>query len=169
MHALHKGFNDAGLHAISEFIVDKDGRYLQNTIDNNPFVSDDTVIYHGTLEEIEPGLLKEVHQNKGLDAMNVSLPCTGQCRSGKASNKIVHTEEHKDAGTAFVGQADLVVAAWSNDGKFLNRGKALLELFKGKKLHCLDINLTGHPNHPLYCKKSLQCIPYEKSSLLKAS
>jgi hypothetical protein len=55
----------------------------------------------------------------------------------------------KDAGIA--------VAAWGNDGMHLGRSKAVLGLIKN--LHCLNLNKTGEPAHPLYLKKTLVPVP----------
>jgi len=110
-YALHQGLEEAGLHAVSEFIVDKEGKYLQNAMDNNPYISDDTVIYEATLEEMEPQLVKDSMRLKSLDVLNVSLPCTGHSKSGKVKNKIKHAEEHNSAGTSVVGLLNIIQAS----------------------------------------------------------
>lgn len=45
-------------------------------------------------------------------------------------------------------KAGLVVAAWGNDGAFISRSKQVKALLPG--LHCLKMNKTGEPAHPLY-------------------
>lgn len=45
-------------------------------------------------------------------------------------------------------EADLVIAAWGNDGVFLNRASAVRKMIP--ELHCLKINASGEPAHPLY-------------------
>jgi len=45
-------------------------------------------------------------------------------------------------------EADLVVGAWGNDGSFLGRSKHVIKLIP--ELHCLKINKSGEPTHPLY-------------------
>jgi DNA (cytosine-5)-methyltransferase 1 len=109
-YALHEGFSDVGLHAISEFIVDMEGKYLQNAMDNNPYITDDTTIFEATLEEMEPELIVDVMGNKNLDCLNVSLPCTGHSLSGKAKNKLVHAEDHQTAGSAVIGMIGILKA-----------------------------------------------------------
>jgi DNA (cytosine-5)-methyltransferase 1 len=104
--ALHEGFETAGINSVTEFIVEKDGKYIQSAIDNNPYITDDTVIFEATLEEMEPELIKDVLADKGidgLDTLNVSLPCTGMSSAGKSKNKISMGEQHASAGTAVVG------------------------------------------------------------------
>jgi len=53
-------------------------------------------------------------------------------------------------------EASLIVAAWGNHGEFMERGTAVMNLFDGTELHCLSLNKTGHPKHPLYCSSSLK-------------
>ena len=48
--------------------------------------------------------------------------------------------------------AGLVVAAWGNDGSFLNRSAQVKEMLPN--LHCLKMNKSGEPAHPLYQKAS---------------
>ena len=53
--------------------------------------------------------------------------------------------------------AGVVVAAWGNDGAYLGRSNEVTLLISD--LHCLKINMTGEPAHPLYLKGSLRPIP----------
>ena len=46
------------------------------------------------------------------------------------------------------------VAAWGNHGKFLNRSKKFLSALD--QLHCIHINKSGEPAHPLYLKRELK-------------
>ncbi len=54
-------------------------------------------------------------------------------------------------------ESDLVVAAWGNDGAHLNRSKAVTNLIEN--LHCISLNKTGEPSHPLYLNSSLKAVP----------
>ena len=58
-------------------------------------------------------------------------------------------------------ESDLVVAAWGNLGKHRNRS----ELVKGffPTLHCLKINGSGEPAHPLYIPKTARAILLQPS------
>ena len=58
------------------------------------------------------------------------------------------------------GQAELIVAAWGNDGVYLNRSHDVQDLLKSYPLHCLKKNKSGEPSHPLYLKKILRPIPF---------
>lgn len=44
--------------------------------------------------------------------------------------------------------AGLVVAAWGNDGSYLGRSGHVVKLIPD--LHCLKLNKSGEPAHPLY-------------------
>ncbi len=55
-------------------------------------------------------------------------------------------------------KADIVVAAWGNEGTLLNRDKEVKKTLPN--LMCLKINKSGQPSHPLYQKKDLKLIKY---------
>ena len=53
--------------------------------------------------------------------------------------------------------AAITVAAWGNHGKFLNRS---LDIFPSlDQLHCIKMNKSGEPAHPLYLKAELKPVP----------
>ncbi|GLP95136.1 DUF1643 domain-containing protein [Paraferrimonas sedimenticola] len=51
-------------------------------------------------------------------------------------------------------QAQMIVAAWGNHGAHLNRSQTVRALLP--QLHCLSLNRSGEPAHPLYQKANLQ-------------
>ena len=53
--------------------------------------------------------------------------------------------------------AAIIVAAWGNHGKFLNRSLELLPFLE--QLHCIKMNKSGEPAHPLYLKAELKPFP----------
>jgi hypothetical protein len=55
-----------------------------------------------------------------------------------------------------VSQSSLIVAAWGNDGSFLNRSTQVRKFLP--ELHCLKCNKSGEPAHPLYQKANLSPI-----------
>ncbi|WP_218563876.1 DUF1643 domain-containing protein [Marinospirillum perlucidum] len=55
------------------------------------------------------------------------------------------------------GQTDLQLAAWGNHGAHLGRSLAVRKLLPD--LHCLKINRSGEPAHPLYLRASLRPQP----------
>jgi len=54
--------------------------------------------------------------------------------------------------------ANSVVAAWGNDGSFMNRAEHVVKLLG--PLSCLRVTAKGHPQHPLYLPKGLTPTPY---------
>lgn len=95
--ALKQGFDEQGLKTRLEWVVDRERRYLQVACDNNLAISQDTVLFEATLEELEPSLLRPV------DLVQVSLPCTGHSIAGKSKNKIKMAEQHSTDATAIFG------------------------------------------------------------------
>ena len=53
--------------------------------------------------------------------------------------------------------AAITVAAWGNHGKFLNRSLEILPSLD--RLHCIKLNKSGEPAHPLYLKAELKPFP----------
>ena len=49
--------------------------------------------------------------------------------------------------------AGLSVAAWGNDGGFMGRSTQVRK--KLTNLHCIKVNKSGEPAHPLYLKSGL--------------
>ena len=54
-------------------------------------------------------------------------------------------------------EAAIKVAAWGNHGKFLNRSVEILSSLD--QLHCIKMNKSGEPAHPLYLKAELNPVP----------
>lgn len=54
--------------------------------------------------------------------------------------------------------ADLTVAAWGNNGKFMRRGEAILP--KLKNPHFLKMTKQDEPSHPLYLSRDLKPTAY---------
>ncbi len=52
----------------------------------------------------------------------------------------------------------LQVAAWGNDGAFLERSVAVRQILPN--LHALKINQSGEPAHPLYLRADLEPFPF---------
>lgn len=51
-------------------------------------------------------------------------------------------------------RADFVVAAWGNDGQ--HKGRSFEVRSQLTDLHCLKVNATGEPSHPLYLKAEIE-------------
>jgi hypothetical protein len=55
--------------------------------------------------------------------------------------------------------SELVIAAWGNDGKYLNRAQEVKKLIQ--PLHYLKMNKSGEPAHPLYLKANLKPVLFD--------
>ena len=62
-------------------------------------------------------------------------------------------------------EAAIKVAAWGNHGKFLNRSLEILPSLD--QLHCIKMNKSGEPAHPLYLKAELKPVPMIPRQLAK--
>lgn len=52
--------------------------------------------------------------------------------------------------------ADMIIAGWGNHGCYMGRGDTVRNLLSDFQLYCLDVNKSGEPKHPLYCKRDLE-------------
>lgn len=50
--------------------------------------------------------------------------------------------------------AGIVIAAWGNNGRYLNRSGSVGAMIQN--LYCLKLNASGEPAHPLYLPKDAQ-------------
>lgn len=62
--------------------------------------------------------------------------------------------ENNEWLTKLAKDAGVVVAAWGNDGSHLSRSLEVIQLLPN--LHCLKMNKSGEPAHPLYLKSDLK-------------
>lgn len=102
--AVSEGFAAAGLTPVVEWVVDRDRRYLQSSIDNAPAVESTTVIYEAALEELVAADMA------GVDVVQVSLPCTGHSLSGRSVRKLTVAEQHPTDALAVVGMIRILDA-----------------------------------------------------------
>jgi hypothetical protein len=63
--------------------------------------------------------------------------------------------------------AKLIIACWGNDGSYLSQDQSIQKLLP--KLHCLKLNATGAPAHPLYLRKTLKPVPYNPTGMCSCS
>lgn len=95
--AMKEGLAEAGVQAHVDWVVDRDGRYLEVASQNNPSITGETRLYEASLEEVDTAALTPV------DLLQVSLPCTGHSNSGKAKRKLRAAEEHPTDALAVYG------------------------------------------------------------------
>ena len=56
-----------------------------------------------------------------------------------------------------IARNDLAIACWGNDGEFLQQAAKCLKRFP--QLHCIRLNKSEHPAHPLYLPARLTPVP----------
>lgn len=95
--ALQQGVESTGVQTRVDWIIDRDGRYLDLAAQNNPAITPDTRLYEASLEEVETAALS------GTDLLQVSLPCTGHSLSGKAKRGLNQAEDHPTDALATYG------------------------------------------------------------------
>lgn len=136
--ALHEGLAASGVRSSVSWIVDRERRYLQVAMENNPAVTDQTTLFEATLEELEPSLLSPV------SIMQASLPCTGHSPAGKAKNKLANAEDHRTDATAVFGFMRVVEATMPSvivsENVIPARNSATYALIRGM-LEALDYRL----------------------------
>ncbi|HEY9643243.1 MAG TPA: DUF1643 domain-containing protein [Coleofasciculaceae cyanobacterium] len=59
-----------------------------------------------------------------------------------------------------VRAAESTVIAWGNWGRLQNRDRAVLALLSSANVHCLGVNQSGQPRHPLYLKATAQPVQF---------
>ncbi|MGB7251336.1 MAG: DUF1643 domain-containing protein [Phormidesmis sp.] len=69
-----------------------------------------------------------------------------------------------------VAAAQRVVLAWGNWGGLYGRDRTILNLLSPyrSKLHCIQLNRSGHPRHPLYIKRDLPLQPFTAPAISTA-
>jgi DNA (cytosine-5)-methyltransferase 1 len=92
--AVHQAITDSGFNSSLAWVVDCEIKYLQVAYANNFAITDETVCYESTLEELETATLSEV------DILSFSLPCAGLSVAGKSKHGKA-PEEHESATSVF--------------------------------------------------------------------
>ena len=57
-------------------------------------------------------------------------------------------------------KAQVVIAAWGDDGGFQDRDRAAVTMFPA--LHCLKLSAKGNPRHPLYLSGNLKPVKFSE-------
>lgn len=86
--ALHDGLSSAGFSVKTDWIVDRESKYLDVAIRNNPAITLNTKIIISPLEMVE------LDEYSSVNICQFSLSCTGHSKSGKTKNKITLAEQH---------------------------------------------------------------------------
>lgn len=95
--ALQDGVENTGVQTRVDWIIDREGRYLDLAAMNNPAITPETRLYEASLEEVETSALTET------DLLQVSLPCSGHSLSGKSKRGLNQAEDHPTDALAVYG------------------------------------------------------------------
>lgn len=102
--ALADGLESRGLETRVDWIIDREGAYLDLATRNNSAITPETRIYEASLEEVDTQALSSA------DVLSFGLPCTGHSLSGKAKRKLTHAEEHPTDALAVYGALRIMEA-----------------------------------------------------------
>ena len=103
--AIHEGLSAAGIPAYSRFVVERESKYLDAAVANQPeLFKDDSILIHSDVENV--CLEKPVP----VEILVAGIPCTGASRAGRSKNKLAKAEDHESAGACFVSVLSFVVA-----------------------------------------------------------
>ena len=95
--ALQEGVESTGVQTRVDWIIDREGRYLDLATMNNPAITPETRLYEASLEEVDTAALT------GTDLLQVSLGCTGHSVAGKAKRALNQAEDHPTDALAVYG------------------------------------------------------------------
>jgi len=105
-HALHQGFQRAGVPVHHAFGVEIEPQYLEASLANNPIWDNNSIAVTGPMQDLSEGDLPRV------ELLAAGIPCTGASKSGRSKNKLKHAEEHETAGHLFFHFLNIV--RWTN-------------------------------------------------------
>lgn len=92
---IHEGFKKHGVDVKTRWVLDRDSRFLNAAIKNNPVITADTSILCGKMEEIES------HRIAPVDIFQFSMSCRVHSKSSRAKQKRVVAEDHDDAAGVY--------------------------------------------------------------------
>lgn len=101
--AIHKGLKSAGVKSSISVAVEKESKYLDSSLRNNPELWDSTsIVIESPLEHVN--LVKSTPE---VDIVISGLPCVGASKAGRSKNKTWgettggYAESHNSAGVLF--------------------------------------------------------------------
>lgn len=95
--SIHEGLRDEGIKSYTKFIVERDSRYVEAMLRNQPdtMFREDSIVVESGIEFVEQ------RGDVNLDILCTGLPCLGSSRAGASKLKLKSAEHHLDAGSAF--------------------------------------------------------------------
>lgn len=92
---IHEGFKKHGINVETKWILDREQRYLDAALKNNPAVTQSTAAILGKMEEIDPRLISPV------DIFQFSMSCRVHSQASRAKQKRAVAEDHEDAAGVY--------------------------------------------------------------------
>jgi DNA (cytosine-5)-methyltransferase 1 len=104
--ALHHGFAHNGVKTKVAVAIERDSRYLESSLRNNPELWDkNSVVIESPLEAVN---IQRNKQAVECDLFFAGIPCTGASLSGRSKNKLKQAEDHSEAGSMFFYTLELI-------------------------------------------------------------
>lgn len=95
--ALHDGFTQSGVANGIKLAAEIEPKYLDASLSNNRDIFlDNAIILNAPMEQ-----LAFTSSGMEMDVCEGGVPCSGASRAGRASNGLMHPEEHDSAGAQF--------------------------------------------------------------------
>lgn len=88
---IHEGFKKHGVNIETKWILDRDQRYLDAALKNNPAITKSTAAILGKMEEIDTRQLAPV------DILQFSMSCRVHSQASRSKQKRAVAEDHEDA------------------------------------------------------------------------
>lgn len=106
-HALHEGFNDAGVACRLAVHNEIREDLVEQVLEHNDIADERTKVLQMPLQELafDNAVLERVGE---VDVMELGLPCSGASVAGRAKRSLELPEEHPDVGHLVVGALALV-------------------------------------------------------------
>ncbi|MGF1494743.1 MAG: DUF1643 domain-containing protein [Microcoleaceae cyanobacterium] len=98
----------------------------------------------------------------GLEVVNLFAYRTAYPQQLKQANDPIGIDNDHHLKQVFEQSAQ-VILAWGNQGTWLNRNQAVLDLIRPQyQPYCLGFTKQGQPRHPLYAKRDLTPIRFDR-------
>lgn len=92
---IHEGFKKSGIDIKTRWVLDREPRFLNAAIKNNPVITEATNVFCGNMEEIES------HRLAPVDIFQFSMSCKVHSKSSRAKLKRGVAEDHADAAGVY--------------------------------------------------------------------
>ncbi len=105
--AMHHGFKRNNVKTKVAIAVERESRYLESSLRNNPELwNSDSIVIESPIELINVQRSKQAHE---CDFLYASTPCKGASLSGRTKNKLKQAEDHSEAGSMFFYTLEMIV------------------------------------------------------------